>query len=67
MIVKIMVVGNGVHLHHLILEIFVRNLKDQKIDFTGTILLNKAVLQNRLTPEHFYKEHVDPLFSKRYD
>ncbi len=26
-----------------------------------------AVLQNRLTPEHFYKEHVDPLFSKRYD
>jgi len=40
MIVKIMVAGNGVHLHHLILEIFVLNLKDQKIDFTVTILHN---------------------------
>ena len=43
MIVKIMVAGNGVHLHHLILEIFVLNLKDQKTDFTGTILHNLAV------------------------
>jgi hypothetical protein len=37
-----MAAGNGVHLHHLILEIFVRNLKDQKIDSTATILCNKA-------------------------
>ena len=41
MIGKILAVDNGVHLHHLILEIFVQNLKDQKIDFTGTILHNE--------------------------
>ena len=40
MIGKIMAAGNGVHLHHLILEIFVLNLKDQKTDFTGTNLHN---------------------------
>jgi len=38
-----MVVANGVHLHHLISEIFVPNLKDQKTDFTVTILHNLAV------------------------
>ncbi len=43
MIVKIMVVGNGVHLHHLMSEIFVLNLKDQKTDFTVTVLHNLAV------------------------
>jgi hypothetical protein len=50
MIVKIMVVGNGVHLHHLILEIFVQNLKDQKIVFMGTILHNKAFAAERKKP-----------------
>ncbi len=45
-----MAVGNGVHLHHLILEIFVQNLKDQKIDFTGTILHNNANAAERKKP-----------------
>jgi hypothetical protein len=39
---KIMDVGNGVHLHRHILEIFVPNLKGQKTDFTDTILHNHA-------------------------
>ena len=39
--------GNGVHLHHLIVEIFVLNLKDQKTDFTGTNLHNQAILVPR--------------------
>ena len=43
MIGKITGAGNGVHPHHLIVEIFVLNLKDQKTDFTGTNLHNPAV------------------------
>ncbi len=38
MIVKIMDVGNGVHRLRLIQEIFVPNLKDQKIDILDTKL-----------------------------
>ncbi len=54
-----MVVGNGVHLHHLILEIFVQNSKDQKIDFMGTILHNQAGVPH-LTTNRFgvnYETH----------
>ena len=40
---KTTVAGNGVHLHHLIVEIFVLNLRDQKTDFTGTNLHNLSV------------------------
>ena len=47
MIGKILAVDNGVHLHHLILEIFVLSLKGQKIDFMGTILHNVAVSPDR--------------------
>ena len=48
MIAKISVVGNGVHLHPLIWEIFVLNLRDQKIDFTDTKLHNQPSSPERL-------------------
>lgn len=40
---KIMDVGNGVHLHRHILEIFAPNLKGQKTDFTDTTLHNHTL------------------------
>ena len=40
MIVKILVVVNGVHLRHRITEISVPILNEPKIDFTGTKLHN---------------------------
>jgi len=49
MIEKIMGAGNGVHLHHLILEIFVQNIKGQKTDFTDTNSHNLSLVRSPMT------------------
>ncbi|MCG8472151.1 MAG: hypothetical protein MI742_09870 [Desulfobacterales bacterium] len=47
MTVKITIASNGAHRRHLMREIFVPNLKNQKTDFMDINLLNQRVCMNK--------------------